>query len=94
MTPTAFAKAADVPAARLDGLIARIQRVLNVDGYEILTLSRNENRLEAAQPHGEEVQPPLGDRPLPQGGDDLAAALSADVHRAIPSRTGVSVSPR
>ena len=46
MTPTAFAKAADVPAARLDGLIARIQRLLNVDGYEILTLSRNENRIE------------------------------------------------
>ena len=46
MTPTAFAKAADVAAARLDGLIARIQRLLNVDGYEILTLSRNENRIE------------------------------------------------
>jgi hypothetical protein len=46
MTPTAFAKAADVPAARLDGLIARIQRLLNVDGYEILTLSRSENRIE------------------------------------------------
>ncbi len=46
MTPTAFSKAADVPAARLDGLIARVQRVLNVDGYEILTLSRSENRIE------------------------------------------------
>src|SRR5204862_93696 len=46
MTPTAFSKAADVPAARLDGLIARIQRLLNVDGYEILTLSRSENRIE------------------------------------------------
>lgn len=46
MTPTAFTKAADVPAARLDGLIARMQRVLNVDGYEILTLSRGENRIE------------------------------------------------
>ncbi len=46
MTPTAFSKAADVPAARLDGLIARIQRLLNVDGYEILTLSRGENRIE------------------------------------------------
>jgi hypothetical protein len=46
MTPTALSKAADVPAARLDGLIARIQRLLNVDGYEILTLSRNENRIE------------------------------------------------
>ena len=46
MTPAAFSKAADVPAARLDGLIARIQRLLNVDGYEILTLSRTENRIE------------------------------------------------
>ena len=32
--------------ARLDGLIARMQRILNVDGYEILTLDRNENRVE------------------------------------------------
>ena len=46
MTPIAFSKAADVPAARLDGLISRIQRLLNVDGYEILTLSRSENRIE------------------------------------------------
>jgi hypothetical protein len=46
MTPAAFAKAADLPPARLDGLIARIQRLLNVDGYEILTLNRNENKVE------------------------------------------------
>ncbi len=46
MTPAAFSKAADVPAGRLDGLIARMQRVLNVDGYEILTFSRTENRIE------------------------------------------------
>jgi hypothetical protein len=46
MTPAAFSKAADVAAGRLDGLIARIQRVLNVDGYEVLTLSRAENRIE------------------------------------------------
>jgi hypothetical protein len=46
MTPAAFSKAADVPAGRLDGLIARIQRLLNVDGYEILTISRTENRIE------------------------------------------------
>ena len=46
MTPTAFSKAADVPAARLDGLIALIQRLLNVEGYEILTLNRTENRIE------------------------------------------------
>ena len=35
-----------MPAARLDGLIARMQRLLNVDGYEILTLNRTENRVE------------------------------------------------
>ena len=46
MTPAAFAKAADVSIARLDGLIARMQRILNVDGYDILTLDRNENRVE------------------------------------------------
>jgi hypothetical protein len=46
MTPAAFSKAAEVPAGRLDGLIARIQRLLNVDGYEILTMNRSENRIE------------------------------------------------
>lgn len=46
MTPAAFSKAAEVPAGRLDGLIARIQRLLNVDGYEILSMSRTENRIE------------------------------------------------
>jgi hypothetical protein len=46
MTPTGFAKAADVPMARLDGLVVKMQRVLNVDGYEILTLDRKENRVE------------------------------------------------
>lgn len=50
MTPAAFSKAADIPAARLDGLIARIQRLLNVDGYEILTFSRSENRIELNVP--------------------------------------------
>jgi hypothetical protein len=46
MTPAAFSKAASVPAGRLDGVVAVIQRVLNVDGYEILTFSRAENRIE------------------------------------------------
>ncbi len=46
MTPAAFANAANVPAARLDGMISKLQRMLNVDGYEILTLERNENRVE------------------------------------------------
>nr|WP_286178347.1 BREX-2 system phosphatase PglZ [Rhodopirellula sp. JC639] len=46
MTPTAFAKAAEVSMARLDGLIVKMQRVLNVDGYEILTMDWTENRVE------------------------------------------------
>ena len=46
MTPVAFSKAADVRAGGLDGLVAKMQRVLNVDGYEILTFSRSENRVE------------------------------------------------
>jgi hypothetical protein len=46
MTPAAFSNAADIPAARVDGLVARIQRLLNVDGYEILTLNRTENKIE------------------------------------------------
>jgi hypothetical protein len=46
MTPTAFSNAAGIPGARLDGLIARIQRLLNVDGYEILMLNHNENKVE------------------------------------------------
>ncbi len=46
LTPAAFSNASGIPAARLDGLIARIQRLLNVDGYEILVLSRSENKIE------------------------------------------------
>ena len=46
MTPVAFANVSNVPAARLDGMISKLQRMLNVDGYEILTLDRNENRVE------------------------------------------------
>ena len=46
MTPTAFAKAADIPLVRLDGLVRQVARVLNVDGYEILTLDRTENRMQ------------------------------------------------
>lgn len=46
MTPAAFAKAADLPPARLDPLVAQLKRLLNVDGYEILTLNRNENKVE------------------------------------------------
>jgi hypothetical protein len=50
MTPAAFSNATNIPAARLDGLMAHIQRLLNVDGYEILTFSRAENRIELNVP--------------------------------------------
>jgi hypothetical protein len=50
MTPAAFARAAGIPEGRLDGFIARMQRLLNVDGYEVLTFSRNENRIELNVP--------------------------------------------
>jgi hypothetical protein len=50
MTPAAFSNAAGVPAARLDGLMAQIQRLLNVDGYDILIFSRAENRIELNVP--------------------------------------------
>lgn len=50
MTPVAFAKNADIQSARLDGMIAKMQRLLNVDGYEILTFSRSENRIELNVP--------------------------------------------
>ena len=46
LTPVAFCKATDLPAGRLDGLMARIQRLLNMDGYEVLVFSRAENRIE------------------------------------------------
>ena len=46
MTPAAFANAASVSVARLDGIVANLRRILNVDGYEIITFSRYENRIE------------------------------------------------
>jgi hypothetical protein len=46
LTPAAFCKATNVSAGRLDGLMSRMQRLLNVDGYEVLVFSRAENRME------------------------------------------------
>lgn len=46
LTPAAFCKATNLPAGRLDGLMSRMQRLLNVDGYEVLVFSRAENRIE------------------------------------------------
>ncbi len=46
MTPAAFARATGIPEARLDPLVAQMQRILNVDGYDILLLDRASNRIE------------------------------------------------
>jgi len=46
LTPGAFIKETNMPAARLDQVIANIRRVLNVDGYEILVIDRTENKVE------------------------------------------------
>lgn len=46
LTPGAFVKETEMPAARLDQVIANIRRVLNVDGYEILVIDRTENKVE------------------------------------------------
>ena len=46
MTPTAFAKAADLSITRLDGLISQMSKVLNIDGYDLITLDRTANRVE------------------------------------------------
>ncbi len=45
MTPAALARLAGVPALRLDGLIAKLQRLLNVDGYDVLRLDREQARV-------------------------------------------------
>lgn len=45
-TPAAFCKFTDLPAGRLDGLMALLQRLLNVDGYEVLIFTRAKDRIE------------------------------------------------
>jgi hypothetical protein len=46
MTPAALAHRADYPPARLDGLVAKLQRLLNMDGYEVLRLDRRSDAVE------------------------------------------------
>jgi hypothetical protein len=46
LTPAALAHALDIPPLRLDGLVAKLQRVLNLDGYEILRLDRQRDVVE------------------------------------------------
>jgi hypothetical protein len=45
LTFAALAQQAGVPRLRLDGLLAKLQRLLNVDGYEALQVDRTENRV-------------------------------------------------
>ena len=37
MTSVALARALEFPALRLPGLLAKVQRVLNIDGYAVLS---------------------------------------------------------
>jgi hypothetical protein len=76
MTPAAFSNSAEIPAARLDGLIAQIQRLLNVDGYEILSLSRAEkpHRIEYRQAQAA-VRPGIIMDISPERRRDIIAAL-------------------
>jgi hypothetical protein len=45
ITPTALARLAGVPALRIDGLIAKLQRLLNFDGCDVLRLDRDQARV-------------------------------------------------
>ena len=46
MTPAALARRVGLPPIRLDGLVAKVQRLLNVDGYEVLRLDRQRDLVE------------------------------------------------
>ena len=46
MTPAALARRVDVPLVRLDGLVAKLQRLLNLDGYDVLKLDRHRDLVE------------------------------------------------
>jgi hypothetical protein len=50
LTLAALAQQASVPPLRLEGLLAKLQRLLNVDGYEILRVDRGQNRVELNVP--------------------------------------------
>jgi hypothetical protein len=45
LTFAALAQQAGVLPLRLDGLLAKLQRLLNVDGYEVLQVDRTQNRV-------------------------------------------------
>ena len=46
LTPAALSQALAIPPLRLDGLIAKLQRLLNLDGYEVLRLDRQRDVVE------------------------------------------------
>lgn len=46
LSPAALAAAAGVPAGRLDGLLAALRPLINLDGYPILTLDRDAELVE------------------------------------------------
>jgi hypothetical protein len=50
MTPVALANRLGIPGIRIDGLIAKVQRILNVDGYEALRLDRRREIVELDVP--------------------------------------------
>jgi hypothetical protein len=45
LTLAALAQQADIVLFRLDGFLAKLQRLLNVDGYEVLLVDRTQNRV-------------------------------------------------
>jgi hypothetical protein len=46
MTPAALARAVGQSALRIDGFVAKLQRLLNVDGYDVLRLDRQRDLVE------------------------------------------------
>ena len=50
MTQESFARRVDVPLARLSGFVSRVQRILNVDGYEVFKHDRERNLVELDEP--------------------------------------------
>jgi hypothetical protein len=50
LTFAALAQQASVLPLRLDGLLAKMQRLLNVDGYEVLQVDRTQNRVSLNAP--------------------------------------------
>jgi len=46
MSPAALARAVGQPALRIDGFVAKLQRLLNVDGYDVVRLDRHRDLVE------------------------------------------------